>query len=185
MTTFDTVRPSGVWANEMVPGASDYQRWDLTQSKIVSGAGDARVPSSPIVIGGLGGLQLTSTGTRLVGGVRTQTGGTLVLGSLDVIAVTPRTRTIVYPLMCVQPQQVNLADGFASSVSPSGKPFLATPGSLVESFPPPYPTGLYLSSVKVSGIAGAPIYIPIPGEWLHNASNSLQAIDAQLSSVLV
>lgn len=43
---FPYARSGGAWAEELVPGAGDYHRWDVTQSKIVSGDVGSVQPAS-------------------------------------------------------------------------------------------------------------------------------------------
>lgn len=100
MGHLDFVRPSGVWASEMVPGAGDYQRFDVNQSLGVDGDNGATyAPANPVRIGGAG-VQLTSS--TFTGGFQTQTGGRAVLGITDGGFPTlgpARTRTIQIPIL--------------------------------------------------------------------------------------
>ncbi|HEY1692249.1 MAG TPA: hypothetical protein VGG39_08805 [Polyangiaceae bacterium] len=102
MSSFDFVRPSGQWTNEMVPGALDYQRFDDHQSRAVNGdTGGSWSPSQPIVIGGAG-LQSSASGTLLEGGASTATGGRLVVAASagDFPQLSPsRSRTITVPVI--------------------------------------------------------------------------------------
>lgn len=80
MSHFDTVRPNGVWGNEMVPTQADFERWDVTQSALINGDnGGNYAPTSPIIIGGAG-LSLGANGF-IGGGVTTELGGYVMLGS--------------------------------------------------------------------------------------------------------
>lgn len=49
MSAFDSVRPSGVMPPGMVPGASDYIRWDITASKSLNGDAGGTSPGDGIV----------------------------------------------------------------------------------------------------------------------------------------
>lgn len=186
MSSFDYVRPSGIWANEMVPGASDYQRWDVTQSKILDGtSGTSRAPTSPIILGGAG-VQMFGGATLLTGGMRTQTGGRIILGTHDVPALSPpRTRTIRYPLLCARPATINQLDAFELLTSAGGVNYYAFPDAYLAAVPPSGGCGVLPAGLAVSGAAAAAMYIPIPGEYLHNSSNSPFTVDGDLASIAV
>ncbi len=96
----DFARPGGQWAQEMVPGAGDYQRWDANAAKLVSGdLGGTYAPTSPIVIGG-GGIY--SGAGYASGGVSTATGGRVIIqaSANDFPQLNPpRVRTIRVPLL--------------------------------------------------------------------------------------
>jgi hypothetical protein len=97
MSRFDAVRPSGTWANEFVPTATDYQRWDVAQSKFLN-ASDGGIwnPTTPIRIGGAG--MTINGGCNLFGGVTIGAGATLTHGTADVVTFSNvRSRTIVVP----------------------------------------------------------------------------------------
>lgn len=98
MSHGDFVRPSGQWANEMVPGQADFQRWDVAQSKGINGvSGGTWNPAKPIILGGAG-LTLSTSGSQLKGGVTTQTGGRIrMAGSYP--SCNARTRKIVAPIL--------------------------------------------------------------------------------------
>jgi hypothetical protein len=97
----DFVRPGGQWAPEMVPGANDYQKWDVNQSKSVNGdLGGTWNPTKPIVLGGAGGL--ISSVALASGGVATETGGRIQIASSagDFPQLTPsRGRTVSFSLI--------------------------------------------------------------------------------------
>ena len=46
MSRFDYARPGGAWAPESVPGAGDYQRWDVNQSKAINGDDGSGAPDA-------------------------------------------------------------------------------------------------------------------------------------------
>lgn len=89
MAHLDFVRP-GVggpgWTGEVVPGAQDFQRWDVSQTKFVDGinGGGTYAPTSPIIVGGQG-IQVTigaSCYVQATGGVTTKNGGRIRLGAI-------------------------------------------------------------------------------------------------------
>ncbi len=78
MPHFDFARPGGQWPQEAVPTATDWQRWDVLQSKTIDGVnGGFYQPSSPIVIGGAG-VALGGS-SQISGGVTTLTGGRITI----------------------------------------------------------------------------------------------------------
>ncbi len=95
----DFVREDGQWPPETVPTARDWALFDRAQSKGLNFlGGNAWAPSSPIVIGGAG--LVLGSGCSVRGGLRTESGGRLVLGESDWMLVTPpRTRTLLVPLI--------------------------------------------------------------------------------------
>ncbi len=176
MSSFDYARPSGIWANEMVPGAGDYYRWDLTQSKMVNGdLGGTSSPSQPIILGGAGGS--FATPGLAVGGLRTQTGGRLILGQHDVIALSPRTRKITMALLPVTPYSLFTVNAQAQFTSPGGNGFTFGPDAYFQKSPAGFPgCGLFLANV------GQPIAIPIPKSYLHTVG-PYSPFDGQLAAV--
>lgn len=154
MSRIDFVRPGGQWSPEMVPGASDYQRWDVNQSKLVSGdLGGNSFPTRPIVIGAPGGL--TSAVTLASGGVATATGGRAIIASSanDMPSLSPpRTRTISVPLL-------------GNVVSPSD---MTSPVTFMQVTDDVNGWG-----IKATG--GGFLAIAVPGEYLHIGSQILQA----------
>lgn len=171
MSHNDFVMPSGVWANEHVPGASDYYRWDVSQSKLINGdTGGSWAPARPIIIGGAG-AQFTSPGTGFTGGVRTQTGGRLTLGAYDIIQlVPPRPRKILMDLVASNPQLV--AAFLGNLVSPSGHNYKY----LRDAYFPLSPVGPQAGLVPLDLLPSSPtnpvssLNIPIPGEYLHHGA---------------
>lgn len=104
MSHFDFARPNGVYAQETVPGAQDYQRLDVKQGKSINGdLGGTWNPSAPIVLGGSG--THLGANSAIQGGVITVTGGRLMIssaaGSLPQL-LQPRTRTITGPVVVLQ-----------------------------------------------------------------------------------
>jgi hypothetical protein len=110
MARIDPVRPGANWPNECVPGAQDWQRFDVNQWRNVSGdLGGSYSPSKPIVIGG-SGLSSSVSGTLMSGGVYTATGGRVVIaasaGDFPQLS-PPRARTIMVPLSeCFLPNDI-------------------------------------------------------------------------------
>ena len=109
MSTPDSVRPGGQWYPEMVPGASDFQRFDDAQfpereTALPAAPGPRR---KPIWIGGAGLVSSvdddgSGKGTRMVGGAHTRTGGGIVIAASanDFPQLAPaRTRTIRVPII--------------------------------------------------------------------------------------
>lgn len=113
--TFDFVRPGGQWPNELVPGSSDWQRFDVMQSKSVNGVlGGIWAPTSPIIVGGLG---LQSNDATFTGGALTQTGGRVLIaaGAADTPGLYPdRYRTITIPTLSTA--NVNSGSGTSYSI---------------------------------------------------------------------
>jgi hypothetical protein len=97
MGHLEHIRPGGVYAPEMVLGASDAQRFDVNQSKLLSGdLGGTYTPSKPIVIGGAG---FSGTGvTGFNGGVATALGGR-IYGFTDFPQCNARSRTLFVPII--------------------------------------------------------------------------------------
>ena len=118
MSRFDAARPSGVWAQEFVPTAADYQRWDVAQSKFLN-ASDGGIwnPTSPIRIGGAG--MTLNGGCNLFGGVTIGAGAKLTHGTNDVVTFggTARTRTIVVPMLELQFDPTNIVGSGGGTVS--------------------------------------------------------------------
>lgn len=172
MTTFDFVRPSGVWSNEMVPGASDYYGWDWRQARILNGdLGGSWAPLNPIIIGGAG-MQLGSSGSVLSGGVTTRLGGRIQLGPWDLIQLSPpRTVTRMVDMLCFHPQTVAFFGTPlpAPSFSTTGASYLVAPDAYllrVEPVPGKIAGGL------IAGLVSAifPISFTIPSEFLINGA---------------
>ncbi len=94
----DFVREDGQWPPETVPTARDWALFDRAQSKGLNLlGGNAWSPATPIVVGGAG--LVLGSGCSVRGGLRTESGGRLVLGESDWMLVTPaRGRTSVVPL---------------------------------------------------------------------------------------
>lgn len=177
MSHLDFARPGGVWANEFVPGAGDFYRWDLAQSKIVSGdLGGSWAPIKPIILGGAG-VQFTSAATQITGGYRTQTGGRLVLGAHDIITFAdPRTRKITMSLLGVTPSSLLAPNVMAQFTSAGGKLYTSAPDTYFAKAPPPFASGLFLEDV------GQPIAIPIPKAYTHTRGLN-NSFDGMLASV--
>lgn len=98
MSQFDYARPGGAWGNDVAPGAGDYQRWDVTQSKAVNGDdGGAYAPAAPIVIGGQG--VTTSAGSTCTGGALTKTAGRIAMAQGVPRFSATRGRRILVPVL--------------------------------------------------------------------------------------
>lgn len=166
MSTFDFVRPSGIWPIEAVPGANDMYGFDWRQARLVNGDGGAWSPAlSPITVGGAG-LQLASAASKLVGGLRTTLGGRLVLGPLDVIALSP-PRTITRTIDLVSLPAANIRFVGTPLTTNSGLPyFLPSDACFV--------TAYAGSGAPAAGIVPAsvesfnPIVFTIPTAWILN-----------------
>lgn len=170
MSHLDFARPSGVWAREMVPGAQDYYRWDVSQSKLLNGdAGGSWSPKTPIIIGGAG-VALSSTGDVIRGGVRTQTGGRLILGQFDIPTLNPRTKSVTYSLLAVKPSVLGTG---ATYTSPGGNFFQYPPDAIQWKSPPPFATGLVTSSPLLQ--------IPLPKAYV--VRRGVKTLDGVLSRV--
>lgn len=174
MSTFDFVRPSGVWGPEMVPGASDYYGWDWRQARIISGdTGGVWAPLKPIVIGGAG-LQNTSPGSQLAGGVRTKLGGRIQLGPQDIPLLFPaRTVTRTIDFLRFHPQNVGFFGTLfpAPSFGSTGQGYLVAPDVYLRSVDPvpgSQPGGLVVGPIG-SG-AFALLSFSIPNEELINGA---------------
>lgn len=143
MSQFDYVRPGGVWGNDLAPGAGDYQRLDVTQSKAVNGDdGGTYAPASPIVIGGQG--ISVGAGSTCTGGVRTKTAGRVSMAQGVPRFSAARGRTILVPV-------IGNTYSFPAGVSPG----IPAPATISD-------TG--------SGILGAStgnLQIQIPRRYLH------------------
>jgi hypothetical protein len=152
MAHLDFVRPSGQWKKEMVPGAGDYYRYDVNQSKGIDGDhGGSYAPKSPIIVGGAG-VQLT-TASSIVGGVTTKTGGRAVIGAADntfptLGPGTGRTRTIQIPIMA------------SVFVDPNGGG-----GSFTRVFNDASGCG-----IMGTGVGTYPLYFEIPPRYLHSGA---------------
>ena len=178
MSHLDFARPGGVWANEMVPGAGDYQRWDLSQSKILNGDnGGSWAPTRPIIFGGAG-VQFTTAQSHFDGGVRTQSGGRLILGVSTTSSTCRlrRTRTITMALLPVTPYSLVTPNALAQFTSPGGNVYTFSPDAYFLKATGPLATGLFLQNV------GQPIAIAIPKSYLHQRGFN-SAFDGQLASV--
>jgi hypothetical protein len=96
-------RPSGLWPNEIVPGAADLRDLDYKQSKGIDGddGGQVVTPATPIIIGGAGlGLLSPGTSSAATGGVTTKTGGRVyTYDATDFPVLNDRTRTITFPAL--------------------------------------------------------------------------------------
>jgi hypothetical protein len=94
----DFVREDGQWPPETVPTARDWALFDRAQSKgLTLAGGNAWAPSTPIIVGGAG--MVLASGCSVRGGIRTESGGRIVLGDSDHVLVTPnRARVVVVPL---------------------------------------------------------------------------------------
>lgn len=171
MSHHDFATESGVWTQEMVPGAQHYYRWDISQLGTLDGdAGGSWEPKTPIMIGGAG-VQLVSTGDRILGGVRTQTGGKLILGQQDLIATfPPRARKIAMSLLPTTPASLGIGQQFTS---PGGKLFTYPPDVTWQKALAPFPTGLIPNF--------ATLVVPIPKAYLENTG--FGTLDGMLSSV--
>jgi len=136
VSAFDYASQSGVWAGEMVPGATHYWRWDVTQSKLLNGTdGGAYAPTRPVCVGGAG-VFVDAAVCTLSGGVTTKTGGRLWLngnGSWDVPSLYPeRSFERTLSLLTVSPADVAPA-GFPSvTVAPSVIPYQRAPDDYVK-----------------------------------------------------
>lgn len=174
----DFTRPSGQWPNELVPGAGDYQRWDVAQSKILNAIdGGLWAPTRPIVLGGAG-VQLASPNSSFASGFRTQTGGRFALGTYDIPALVPaRTRKIVMDLVSLVPEFSS--DGLHTYTTAGGTGFQLPPDAYLIGIPGPQQAG-----VLVVGVDAAPdFYIPVPREYLHIGANGVLTNGAQLSAI--
>jgi len=167
MSHNDFVRPSGQWPPELVPGASDWQRFDVNQSKCWNGdTGGAATPTSPIILGGAG-LRVTGP-AAFTGGVRTQTGG-----RLQAFAAYPscnaRARTLFVPLLeCAVRVDLALVGG------PTG-PGGGGAGSLREDlFVLPALTGAGVGLAFPAGANDA--YIDLPKRYLHNGGRLAKVV---------
>ncbi|WP_394849719.1 hypothetical protein LZC95_19980 [Pendulispora brunnea] len=94
----DHVRPYGRWPDSFVPTARDLREFDARASRSIDPArGGAYAPTTPLVVGGAGGLLLPSAGSALRD-VETRAGGRIELDSGYPRFATPRTRTVLWPL---------------------------------------------------------------------------------------
>ncbi len=141
----DYVRPSGQWTSEMVPGASDFQRWDVLQYKGINGSdGGSWNPAKPIIIGG-GGMNWDAL--SLTGGVTTATGGRVSIAASagDLPRLNARSRTIQIPILsCFH---IDPAQGGALQT-------VVSPG-----------VGIQGSSSGTN-----PAFIEIPSRYMHNGA---------------
>lgn len=170
MGAFDYANPSGVWANEMVPGASHYWRWDVTQSKLVNGdAGGTWDPTSPIIIGGQG-LQFHGPGCQLLGGVKTTRGGRIVLRASDVPLLSP-TRTVTRTMALVSrgPAQLSVPP---ARVATTGGNVITYPVAFQDAAFAPLQPGFGPAGMILETDAGVGFTeIPIPSAYqVQNAS---------------
>lgn len=178
MSHNDFTRPSGQWPNEIVPGAGDYLRWDATQAKLLNGTdGGGWSPSKPIILGGAG-VQFTSPSSNFAGGLRTQTGGRLQLGTWDIpVLRPPRTRKIVMDLVSMPP--VFSRDLFHLYQTGGGTQYQFGPDAYLFALPGPGAAG-----VLFVGVDGAlSMFIPVPREYLHIGQNGVLTNGAQLSAI--
>jgi hypothetical protein len=149
----DFVRPSGVFPNESVPGAADYQKWDVGQNKFADGVnGGTYTPTAPIIVGGAG-LKSVATTTLIGGGVTTKTGGRIVLGS-GFPVLSPAINPVRVVRMWDIPYQLGVFSG-------AGAGNLAD-AALVLSVPPA-PMGV---SLAPGGLTSANVNLPISGRYL-------------------
>lgn len=151
----DFARPGGQWQIESVPGSNDYYRWDANCAKLVNGdLGGTWSPTSPIVIGGTGGL--ASTGSNFVGGAATRSGGRIIIAASanDTPILAPsRTRTVTVPLI-------------GGSLNPED---FGTPTPFVWSFDDQYGWGIRSVGAGAYGI------LEIPGRYMHIGAQIRQA----------
>ena len=144
----DNVQLYGVWPNPIVPTPKRLAQLDDYQAKAINGdAGGTWTPTSPIILGGAGLTLAGSGGTvsAIVGGVKTQSGGKLVLGNNDFPTFSAsRTRTIVMPI-------VPAMQGFGSGVDSDADPTFGCLRTLCN-------------------LAGTKIVVPIPKRYLHNGA---------------
>lgn len=160
MSVLDFVRPDGQWANEMVPGANDFQRFDIGQSKGINGdGGGTYAPASPIFIGGFDAFSLTTAASQFEGGVSTETGGRVQLdtgyGSNQPVLASPLGRTIVIPLH----DMVSPTGDFGA-----GNSWLMDDDVAVSDAPGPFGAQSIIS-------LGHATFIPIPSRYLHQGSS--------------
>ena len=93
MSAFEFARPSGQWAAEFVPGARDFQWWDVIQSKSLNGdLGGTWTPPTPIGVG-QGGMGLNAA-SQILGGVTTRTGGRIKTANAPTLSSRGRTLTV-------------------------------------------------------------------------------------------
>jgi hypothetical protein len=155
MARLDFARPGGQWAPEMVPGANDYYRWDANCAKLINGdLGGTWNPTSPIVIGGAGGL--VSSIAKASGGVATASAGRIQIASSagDFPQFpTSRSRTVAVPL--------------------DGNVFSPVDVSSPETFQWVRDDAYGWGVKGVSGTAG--FILSIPGRYLHIGAQLLQA----------
>lgn len=153
MAHLDFVRPSGQYPGESVPGASDWQRFDVAQAKTVNGdLGGSWSPTGPIIVGGQG-ITSSVAGTQFTGGVLTTTGGRIVLGGNDFVGTSPVRTALRSCRLC----DAKIANGLTSFLDDS-----------IAFSLPPAPFGVQTSS--------ALLYVDIPSRRLFEGVTSLAYI---------
>jgi hypothetical protein len=152
VSRFSYSRRPNLWVSPSVPTARDMGLWDKHQYKGVNGdAGGTWSPTSPIIIGG-SGIQLSGAGNVIAGGVTTQAGGRLSLGSSDFVQLNTRTRTEVMGLFGALP------DLFQNGLG-------GTPASVCV-ISPPFPLGIS----PISPTSVGDFVVPIPSRYLHQGA---------------
>jgi hypothetical protein len=165
MSAFDFVRPSGVWANEMVPGANDWRGWDWRQSRLINGDdGGTWNPTNPVTIGGAG-LQLDSQASSLEGGFRTQLGGRLKLGKYDIPAYRPpRVIRRVVDILSIPTENIQFYE--VPFTSRGGSPILYPASTALITLAPI--NGQTPGLIVALNLSPASITFTIPSEWILN-----------------
>jgi hypothetical protein len=146
MAHFDFARPSGQYPPETVFTHVDAQRWDVAQSKAANGdLGGADAPTTPVILGGTAGVNLTTAGSTITGGVATAQGGRLVLGVNDWPQLSPaRSRSILMPVWDARVSGTGSGSGLEATyiealTSPSALHPLTSSGYVYQvSVPPRY-----------------------------------------------
>lgn len=152
-------------------GANDYYSWSWKADRIADGVnGGSYAPTTPWVLGG-SGVSLASPGNQIRGGLRTRSGGRLILGQNDVPATSPpRARVITMSLLPTTPYSLGPAQFYASQ---GGHQFQFDPSVSWPRVAPPSGSG-FAPGYSV-------LYIPIPPEYLQNVG--FGTFDGVLSSV--
>lgn len=145
----------------MVPTAADWQRFDVAQSKVISGDGGGTWnPTQPIRIGG-SGIMFTTAATEFSGGVATQTGGRVELanvsGNVPTIS-SSQSRTIL--ISCAD--LMSPIATFATTLS-----MLQDDYEVIATSPGP----VGVQSTNGGSLASAPSILYVPSRYLHEGAS--------------